>query len=96
MIKAAETLKCPICDMFARSKPARPANPQRDRELGGCVGIDFSYHAMANGKRFLVANFVDEASRFHVGVVLKEAFCDADEHLRNPDADLVWDTFQQN
>ena len=51
VIRAAEQLKCPICDRFKRAKPSRPANPQRARELGECCAIDFSYHRMPDGKR---------------------------------------------
>ena len=51
VIKVAEQLRCPICDRFAQAKPSRPANPQRARELGECVAIDFSYHTMPNGKK---------------------------------------------
>ena len=78
VIRAAENFRCPVCDRFARAKPARPANPQRARELGECVAVDFSYHSMPNGNCFLVANMIDEASRFHIGKVLLEGFIDSD------------------
>ena len=96
VIRAAESLQCPICDRFARAKPARPANPQRSRELGECIAIDFSYRKLANDKRFLVANFICEVSQFHIGVVLREAFVDSEEALGNADADLLLEAFQNN
>ena len=74
VIKAAENLQCPICDRFKRAKPARPGNPQRARELGECVAIDFSYHTRPDGLRFIVANFICEASRWHIGKVIKQSY----------------------
>ena len=97
VIKAAESLRCPICDRFARAKPARLANPQRARELGECVAIDFSYHTRPDGLRFIVANFIDEASRSHIGRVIKQSFeAASDEALGNPDADDVLEALQND
>ena len=96
VIKAAETLSCPICDRFKRSKPSRPAKPQKARELGECLAVDFSYHRMPNGKRFLLANFIDEASRFHVGKVIKEAFVESDAALGNCDAESLLESLQSD
>ena len=49
---------------------------------------------MPDGKRFLVANYIDEASRFHVARVLKILQTDSEENLGNADADDVLSAFQ--
>ena len=61
------------------------------------MAIDFSYHTRPDGLRFIVANFIDEASRFHIGKVIKESYtADSDESLGNADADDVLEALQND
>ena len=94
-IDVARTLTCDVCDRLKRVSPARPANAQRARKLGECIAVDMSYHARPDGKRFLLLNIVDEASRFHVAKVLKEAYVERDVDLGNATAEDVVNELQK-
>ena len=71
---AARNLHCPRCDLVARrTRVVRPVQVSRCKELGHTISID-ACHWKRNrdGREAIIVNIIDEASRFHVALVLKE------------------------
>ena len=54
-----------------RTAPARLANPFRARRPGELLAMDFSYYVSSSGKRLMVLNLIDEASKFHVAKIVR-------------------------
>ena len=71
VIDIASKLECPICARHVRTKPARPSNLYRNRELGHTVAMDFSYHTTPNSEQLMVLHFIDEASKCHVAKIIR-------------------------
>ena len=74
MITAARIFHCHHCDLMARRTGAlRPAQVSRSKEFGHTISID-SVHWKRNrdGREAIIVNIIDEASRSHVALVLKE------------------------
>ena len=64
----------PHCDLMARRTGAvRPVQVSRSKELGHTISID-ACHWKRNrdGREAIIANIIDEASFFHVALVLME------------------------
>ena len=74
MLTAARYLHCHHCDLMARRTGAvRSVQVSRGKELGHTISID-ACHWKRNrdGREPIIVNIIDEASRFHVALVLKE------------------------
>ena len=74
MLTAARIFHCPHCDLMARRTGAvRLVQVSRSKELGHTMSID-ACHWKRNrdGREAIIVNIIDEASRFHVALVLKE------------------------
>ena len=74
MLIAARNFHCPHCDLMARQTGAvRPVQVSRSKELGHTISID-ACHWKRNrdGREAIIVNIIDEASRFHVALVLTE------------------------
>ena len=74
-LTAARQFHCPHCDLMARRAGAvRPEQVSRSKELGHTVSID-ACHWKRNrdGREAIIVNIIDEASRFHVALFLKES-----------------------
>ena len=74
MITTTRNFHCPHCDLMARRTGAvRPVQVSRSNELGHTISID-ARHWKRNrdGREGIIVNIIDEASRFHVALVLKE------------------------
>ena len=79
MLTAARIFHCPHCDLMARRTGAvRPVQVSRSKELGHTIPID-ACHWKRNrdGREAIIVNIIDEVSRFHVALVLKE--CESSE-----------------
>ena len=94
VIEKAATLECPICERMKLISPSRPANPTRAQEVGEILAIDFSYHQTPEEERFLVANLIDEASKFHIARIVKRDFCHYSK-LGNCDARELTDVINE-
>ena len=74
MLAAARHFHCPHCDLMARRTGAvRPVQVSRSKELGHTISI-YACHWKRNrdGREAIIVNIIDEASRCHVALVLKE------------------------
>ena len=73
MLTAARNVHCSHCDLMARRTGVRPVQVSRSKELGHTISID-ACHWKRNrdGREAIIVNIIDEASRFHVALVLKE------------------------
>ena len=74
MLAAARIVHCPCCDLMARRTGAvRPVQVSCSKELGHIISID-ACHWKRNrdGREAIIVNIIDEASRFHIALVLKE------------------------
>ena len=74
MLTAARIFHCPHCDLMARRTGAvRLVQVSRSKELGHTMSIG-ACHWKRNrdGREAIIVNIIDEASRFHVALVLKE------------------------
>ena len=74
MLIAARNFHCPHCDLMARRTGAvRPVQVSRSKELGHTISID-ACHWKRNrdGREAIIMNIIDEASGFHVALVLTE------------------------
>ena len=90
VIEVARRLECSLCARYARTTPARPANPFRSRELGHTVATDFSYHTTPERAKLIVLRFIDEASRYHTAKIIREGRINNYSDLGNCDAsDLI-------
>ena len=75
MLTAARNFHCPHCDLLTprRTEAVRPVQVSRSKDLGHTISID-ACHWKRNrdGREAIIVNIIDEASRFHVTLVLKE------------------------
>ena len=74
MLAAARIFHCPHCDLMTRrTGTVRPVQVSRSKELGHTISID-ACHWKRNrdGREAIIVNIIDEASRFHVALGLKE------------------------
>ena len=74
MFTAARNFHGPHCDLMARRTGAvRPVQVSPSKGLGHTISID-ACHWKRNrdGREAIIVNIIDEASRFHVALVLKE------------------------
>ena len=64
----------PHCGLMARRTGAvRPVQVSRGQELGHTISIDAcAWKRNRGGREAIIENIIDEASRFHVALVLKE------------------------
>ena len=92
-MEAAQQFECDVCNRFSRVKLARPANPERARHLGEVVALELSYDTRPVGLKFLVINLIDEASRFHVGKVVKQAHTATERDWGHASADDIIEEF---
>ena len=74
MFTAARKFHCPHCDLVARRTGAvRPVQVSRSKELDHTIPIDVCHWKRnRDGREAIIVNIIDEASRFHVALVLKE------------------------
>ena len=74
MITVARDFHCPHCDLMTRRTGAvRPVRVSRSKELGHTISIDACHWKRNRGGRAaIIVNIIDEASRFHVALVLEE------------------------
>ena len=74
MLTAARKFHCPHCDLMARRTGAVRLVPvSRSKELGHTISIDpCRWKRNRDGREAIIVNIIDEASRFHVALVLKE------------------------
>ena len=73
MLIAARNFHCLHCDLMARRTGAvRPVHVSRSKEHGHTISID-ACHWKRNrdGREAIIVNIIDEASRFHVALVLR-------------------------
>ena len=74
MLTVAIDFHCPYCDLMARRPGAvRHVQVSPSKELGHTISID-ACHWKRNrdGREATIVNIIDEASMFHVALVLKE------------------------
>ena len=74
MLSAARNLHCHHCDLVARrTRAVRPVQVSRSKKLSHTISID-ACHWKRNrdGREAIIVNIINEASRFHVALVLKE------------------------
>ena len=74
MLTAARHIHCHHCDLMApRTGAVRPVQVSRSKEFGHTISVD-ACHWKRNrdGREAIIVNIIDEASRFHVALVLKE------------------------
>ena len=95
VIEVAQQFECEVCQRLSRVKPARPANPDRARQLGEVVSLDMSYHTRPDGLKFVVINLIDEASRFHVGKVAKQAYTSTERDLGHVATDDILEELEK-
>ena len=75
MLTAARHIHCPHCDLMTRRTGAvRLVQVSRSKELGHTISIDACHWKRNRDGReaIMVMNIIDEASRFHVALVLKK------------------------
>ena len=75
MLTGARNFHCLHFDLMARRTEAvRPVQVSRSKELGHTISID-ACHWKRNrdGREAIIVNIIDEASRFHFALVLKES-----------------------
>ena len=74
MLPVARDFHCPHCDLMTRRTGAvRPVQVSRSEELGHIISIDASHWKRnRDGREATIVNMIDEASRFHIALVLKE------------------------
>ena len=80
IVAVARVFHCPHCDLLTRRTGAVRPIVSRSKELGHTKSVD-ACHWKRNrdGREALIVNIIDEASRFHVALVLKEG-----DELRAP------------
>ena len=74
MVTSARDFHCSRCDLMTRRTGAvRPCQVSRSKELGHTISFG-ACHWKRNrdGREAIIANIIDEASRLHVAVVLKQ------------------------
>ena len=86
-----------------QTQPAKPVTLNRAKQVGECISVDFSYLSLrppeANDEtlhKLLLAHIVDEASRFHVCVILKEGNFRSDKAIGNVNSKEFINFIQQN
>ena len=73
MLTAARNSHCLHCDLMAqRTGAVRLVQVSRSKELGHTISIDACHWKRNRDEReAMIVNIIDEASRFHVALVLK-------------------------
>ena len=74
MITSARDFQCSHCDLMTRrTGEVRPCQVSRSKELGHIISIG-ACHWKGNrhGREAIIVNIINESSRFHVALVLKE------------------------
>ena len=67
MLPVARAFHCPNCDLMTqRTGAVRPVQVSRTKELGHTISVD------ACRREAIIVNIIDDASRFHVALVLNE------------------------
>ena len=74
MLTVARISHCHHCDLMTRRTGAvRPVRVSRSKELGHTISIDACHWPRnRDGREAIIVNIIDEASRFHVALVLKK------------------------
>ena len=74
MLTVARNCHCPHCDLMTRrTGSVRLVQVSRSKKLGLTISIDACHwKRKRDGREAIIANIIDEASRFHVALVLKK------------------------